>query len=113
MRTIDSLPDGVPKEFDEQLHPGRRYDQPADVLADASLTVAERRAILSAWASDACAVVSTPLLRRALFATRPVTFDEIMDALVDLDRVERPANPTARRKAPGYNAHRASSSRTA
>lgn len=43
MRTIDSLPDGVPKEFDEQLHPGRRYDQPADGLADASLTVAERR----------------------------------------------------------------------
>ena len=89
MRAIDSLPDGVPKEFDERLDPGRRYVRPADVLADTTLTVSERRAILSAWASDACAVVLAPLLRDAPVATRPVKFDEIMDALVELDRIER------------------------
>jgi hypothetical protein len=73
-------------EIDRVLHPGRFYDRPADVLVDASLTMSERRAILSAWASDACAVESAPPLRHAPFALRPVTFDEVMDALVELDR---------------------------
>ncbi len=73
-------------EIDAVMHPHTRYDRPADVLADPSLSNDERRAILSAWASDACAVPSQPVLRLPAFATRPVTFDEIMDALRDLDR---------------------------
>jgi hypothetical protein len=72
-------------------HPGRIYERPADVLVDTSLTLAEQRAILSAWASDACAVESAPPLRHAPFAARPVTFDEVMDALVALDRRQAPA----------------------
>jgi hypothetical protein len=74
-------------ELDRLLHPGRFYDRPADVLMDAALTHSQRRAILSAWASDACAVESAPALRHAPFASRPVTFDEIMDALLSLDRL--------------------------
>jgi hypothetical protein len=66
--------------------PGRPYTRPVDVLKDASLDLAERRAILSAWASDACAVESSPTLRQPSFADRPVTFNEIMDALIELDR---------------------------
>lgn len=73
-------------ELARLLHPGRFYDHPRDVLADAGLTASEQRAILSSWASDACAVESLPALRHAPFASRPVTFDEIMDALAQLDR---------------------------
>ena len=94
---FDIVEDSAEREFDALLHPGNRYDRPADVLADPSLTDGQRRAILSAWASDACAVPSNPALRRPAFATRPVTFDEIMDALRTLDRVVR--LETARRKA--------------
>ena len=77
-------------EIDALLHPARQYQLPAEVLADPSLTLSERRAILSSWASDACAVESVPALRRAPFAVRPVTFDEVMDALVHLDADPRP-----------------------
>jgi hypothetical protein len=78
------------RDIDRLLHPGRFFERPADVLVDASLTHSERRAILSAWASDACAIDSAPALRHAPFASQPVTFDEIMDTLIALDR---PASP--------------------
>ena len=74
-------------ELDQLLHPSQFYARPADVVADELLTVGERRAILSSWASDACAVDSNPPLRQSPFAQEPVTFDEIMDALTQLDRV--------------------------
>ena len=76
-------------EIDELIHPARQYQSPAEVLTDPSLTLSERRAILSSWASDACAVESVPSLRRAPFAARPVTFDEVMDALIQLDASPR------------------------
>lgn len=56
-----------------------------DVLQDPDLTTSEKRAILSAWASDACAVESAPALRKAPGAETPVTFDEVIDALRSLD----------------------------
>jgi len=49
----------------------------------------EKRAILSSWASDACAVESIPALRKPPGATRPVGFDAIMDALRSLDNPRR------------------------
>jgi hypothetical protein len=73
-------------EIDQLLHPSRFYERPADVVVDDLLTVDERRAILSSWASDACAVESNPALRQPPHASSPVTFDEIMDALVQLER---------------------------
>ncbi len=45
------------------LHPGSVYDHPRDVLADQTLTLAEKRSILASWASDAAAVISCPALR--------------------------------------------------
>jgi hypothetical protein len=75
-------------EVDQLLHPARFYARPADVVADELLTIDERRAILSSWASDACAVESNPPLRRPSFAQAPVSFDEIMDALLQLDRMK-------------------------
>ena len=50
-------------DFDALLHPARAYEHPRDVVADADLTLYEKRAILSSWASDACAVEDLPELR--------------------------------------------------
>jgi hypothetical protein len=74
---------------DRLLTPARFFKRPDDVLADPTLGVREKRAILSSWASDACAVESMPALRRPPGAERPISFDEIMDALVSLDRPDQ------------------------
>jgi hypothetical protein len=71
---------------DRLLTPARFFKRPDDVLADGTLNVKEKRAILSSWASDACAVESMPALHHLPGAESPVSFDEIMDALVSLDR---------------------------
>jgi hypothetical protein len=72
-------------DLDALLHPARAYEHPRDVVADNDLTLYEKRAILSSWASDACAVEDFPALREAS-GVAPVKFDDIMDALRDLDR---------------------------
>ena len=74
-----------PTDLDALLHPARAYKHPRDVVADDDLTLYEKRAILSSWASDACAVEDYPELRDAC-GVAPVKFDDIMDALRDLDR---------------------------
>jgi hypothetical protein len=58
------------RNFDENvyhlnaiLHPGSVFDHPRDVLADATLSRTEKRAILASWASDVAAVTSCPSLR--------------------------------------------------
>ena len=81
--SVQSLPSDA--EIDQLLHPARFYERPEDVVTDALLTVQERRAILSSWASDACAVESNPSLRQPPSAKALVTFDEIMDALAQVN----------------------------
>ncbi|MER8440390.1 hypothetical protein NKH36_17060 [Mesorhizobium sp. M1312] len=70
----------APDDFDlsRLFDPARYFDRPQDVLADATLDVGEKRAILSSWASDACAVESMPALRKPPSAKAPITFEEIM-----------------------------------
>lgn len=86
--------------LDRLLSPARHFDHPDDVLRDGTLHLSEKRAILSSWASDACAVESMPALRQLPSARGPVPFDVIMDAL---RRLDAPAsaiedrNETARR----------------
>ena len=70
--------------IDRLLSPARYYRHPVDVLSDAALGLQEKRAILSSWASDACAVEAAPDLR-ANASGRVVRWDEIMDALRILD----------------------------
>lgn len=72
--------------LDRLLSPARHYRHPGDVLRDATLDRDEKRAILSSWASDACAVDSMPALRQLPGAQKPVAFDDILDALRRLDR---------------------------
>jgi len=73
-------------ELDQLLHPASAFDHPRDVVRDPDLTLEEKRAILSSWASDACAVESQPALRRPPGAKQPVGFDEIVDALRNLGK---------------------------
>jgi hypothetical protein len=91
-------------DFEALLHPARAYEHPRDVVADADLTLYEKRAILSSWASDACAVEDFPELRE-VSGIAPVKFDDIMDALRELDcQLERRVHWAAtenRRKGPG------------
>ena len=81
-------------EIDALLHPARAFSHPMDVVRDSDLTLYEKRAILSSWASDACAVEDVPELRQPFPATT-VKFDDIMDALRVLDsELERRVGPT-------------------
>ena len=73
------------------LHPGTAFDHPLDVVADKTLSLAEKRAILASWASDAAAVTSNPALRELAGTRRIVTIDEILEALSMLD--PKPSGP--------------------
>jgi len=88
---IPSLaPEADDLALDRLLSPARHFRHPDDVLRDASLDLDEKRAVLSSWASDACAVESMPALRRPPGAPKPIPFDAIMDALERLDALRRP-----------------------
>ncbi len=101
-------------DLDALLHPAQAFRHPRDVVADADLTLNEKRAILASWASDACAVEAAPALRRPP-GGEPVPIDDILTALQELDRQ---ANEFARgpaasrifgRQAPGIGTWRSRS----
>lgn len=72
-------------ELDSLLDPSSAFGHPSEVVNDPDLTINEKRAILSAWASDACASEVAPHMRSA--ATRGlVPWDDIIDALRSLDK---------------------------
>jgi hypothetical protein len=73
------------------IHPGTVFNHPRDVVSHPTLTLAEKRAILGSWASDASAIASCPALRAPDGLKAPVTIDEILDALCELDG--KPRNP--------------------
>jgi hypothetical protein len=73
-----------PLYLDALLHPARAFKHPRDVVTDDDLTLYEKRAILSSWASDACAIEDFPELRE-VSGVASVKFDDIMDALRELD----------------------------
>ena len=60
------------------------YTHPTDVTNDSTLAIAEKRAILASWISDARALEDAPSLRR-LDSGAVVPIDEIRQALVSLD----------------------------
>ena len=76
---------GMEFDLDQVLNPAAVFDHPRDVLNDPDLSRQEKRAILSAWASDACAVRCLPGMRSLPDAKAPVNFDDIVDALKSLD----------------------------
>lgn len=72
-------------ELDRVLQPAAFYGHPDAVVADTSLSISEKRAILASWASDACALPSRNSFRLMPGSDTPVAFDDIMDALRALD----------------------------
>ena len=70
-------------EMTELLHPASAFGHPMDVVDDRDLTSYEKRAILSTWAADACAMQGSPELNRTIDGA--VSFDDIVDALRVLD----------------------------
>jgi hypothetical protein len=77
--------DGNVFDFDYLLHPGTKFEHPRDVVSHPGLTLAEKRAVLASWASDASAIASCPSLRAPEGLKAPVTIDEILEALCALD----------------------------
>ena len=101
MRTNDFSPvptggDGG-RDLDALLHPAQAFEHPMKVVDDPDLTLAEKRAILASWASDACAADATPALRQPPGSPRRVEFDDVMDALRALDRAGERPRPHYRR----------------
>src|SRR3954453_1568484 len=86
-------------DLDELLHPAQAFSHPSDVVGDPDLTLNEKRAILASWASDACAVDSSPGLRHAGPGRPPVGFDDVMDALRSLDKQANEASARYRKDA--------------
>jgi hypothetical protein len=87
-------------DLDSLLHPAQAFEHPSRVVNDPDLTLNEKRAILASWASDACAIEAAPSLRRAPGSKSPVRFDDVMEALVALDkeaRQQRDDSPRYRR----------------
>jgi hypothetical protein len=78
------------------LHPADAFSHPMDIVEDCDLTSYEKRAILSSWAADACAVKDLRDPTRS-FHGAGVSFDDILDALRALDsESELPAEPKRR-----------------
>jgi hypothetical protein len=99
MKHSDSTPSPQPfrLDLDDLLHPARAFAHPRDVVADADLTVNEKRAVLASWASDACAVEAAPALRQPPGVPGSVSVDEILEALRSLDKEANNAQGRAMR----------------
>jgi hypothetical protein len=90
MRPTTATVDNV-FDFQALLHPGTVFKHPKDVVIHPSLTLAEKRVILASWASDASAIASCPALRAPEGLKMPVSIDDILQALCELDG--SPPNP--------------------
>ncbi|BAM90900.1 conserved hypothetical protein [Bradyrhizobium oligotrophicum S58] len=75
------------------FHPVSHYESPADLLNDTRLSLAEKRLILSSWASDMYAVESQPGLRKVPGIARPLHLADVLGALRQLDREDQPPRP--------------------
>ena len=62
------------------------FAHPSGVLAASTMSGSDKRALLAAWASDACAVEGRPALRWLPGTPEPVAVDDILSCLQALDR---------------------------
>jgi hypothetical protein len=91
MRPTTAISDTDPLDLQALTHPGTVFDHPLDVVTHPGLDVSRKRAILASWASDASAIASCPALRAPAGLKNPISIDEILDALAELD--EGPRHP--------------------
>ena len=88
-----SQADRTPYGFETKYHPVSYYDSPRAVLRAPALSAAEKRAILSSWASDIYAVESAPGLRNIPGLPRVLRLADILAALRQLDEDDGPPRP--------------------
>ena len=74
-----------PRDLLALLRPAGAFAYPRQVVQDPDLTLNEKRAILASWASDACSKDAPALRQAPRDGHLPVGFDDIMDALRELD----------------------------
>lgn len=74
-----------PRDLLALLRPAGAFAYPRQVVQDPDLTLNEKRAILASWASDACSKDAPALRQPPRDGLLPVGFDDIMDALRELD----------------------------
>lgn len=79
---------GLSAALERWLRPAVGFDHPMDVLKDPGLDLAEKRAVLASWGSDASSVRDEPGLRWLLGTPEPVPLSDIREALAALDRWE-------------------------
>ena len=72
MRPTTAIKDNV-FDINALIHPGTVFNHPRDVVSHPTLTLAEKRAILASWASDASTIASCPALRAPYGPKAPVT----------------------------------------
>ena len=77
--------EGNANPLDVLFRPASHYDSPDEVLNDHELSVAEKRVILSSWASDMYTIESYPWLRKVPGMEKPVRLNDILAALRQLD----------------------------
>ncbi len=77
---------GLGEAVTRLLRPAVGFNDPFDVLKDPDLDASEKRAILSSWASDACAVENHPAWRWLIGTSGPVPLRDVLEALERLDR---------------------------
>lgn len=81
----DRSPCGLRTALERGIRPAVGFQSPDDVVKDPHLSTAQKREILSSWASDACALSDEPGMRWLLGTVEPVRLDEVRDALRRLD----------------------------
>src|SRR3954468_13456001 len=89
MTELDRCFDENVYDLNAILHPGSVFDHPRDVLADTTLSRAEKRAILASWAPDAAAGTPPPSLRGIPGVKPTGSIDDILLALPSLDHSPR------------------------
>ena len=96
-----TLPLPVPRlrgAVERLLRPAVGFSHPSDVLKDPLLDQAEKRQILSSWASDASAVENRPTLRWMVGTDAPVPLVDVLEALWRLEPADpAPGQPRPRR----------------
>ena len=78
---------GLREARERLLRPAVGFSHPLEVVKDPDLSLADKRAILSSWASDACAVEGRPEWRWLLGTDAPVPLADVTQALRRLDQL--------------------------
>ena len=82
------IPCSLRTALERGVRPAVGFLNPDDVVKDPHLTFADKREILSSWASDASAVQDEPGLRWLLGTVEPVPLDDVRAAFKRLDAME-------------------------